>query len=53
MLDNGDNVYGDEVAVRQIVNLVAEYPTIWKSQGFVQIPPERWMTVLLKLCWES
>lgn len=48
VLSNGIKVYRDITAVRQIVDLVAEYPIIWKSQGFVQILPERWMTVLLK-----
>ncbi len=48
VLSNGVRVYGDETVVRRIAELVAEYPTIWESQGFVQIPPERWMTVPLK-----
>ena len=53
VLDNGVNVYGDAAAVRQIADLVVEYPTIWESQGFVQIPLERWMTVPLKPSGES
>lgn len=53
VLDNGVKVYGNAVAVKQIADLVAEYPTIWKSKGFVQILPERWMTVPLKPGWES
>ena len=53
ILSNGVKVYGDATAVKQIAELVAEYPTIWESQGFVQIPPERWMTVPLKPGWES
>ena len=53
VLDNGVKVYGDAAAVEQIAELVVEYPTIWESQGFVQIPPERWMTVPLKPGWES
>lgn len=53
VLDNGIKVYGDAVAVEQIAELVAEYPTIWKFQGFVRIPPEQWMTVPLKPGWES
>ncbi len=53
VLDNGVKVYGDAVAIKQIANLVAEYPTIWESKGFVQIPPEKWMTVPLKPSWES
>lgn len=53
IFDNGKNVYGDVDAVRQISELVAEYPSIWESQSFVQIPPERWMKVPLKPSWES
>ena len=53
VLSNGFRVYGDSTAVEQIAELVAEYPTIWESQGFVQIPPERWMKVPLKPGWES
>ncbi len=48
VLDNGVKVYGDIVAIKQIANMVAEYPTIWESKSFVQIPPERWMIVPLK-----
>lgn len=46
-------MYGDAIAVRQIPELVAKYLTIWKSEGFVQIPPERWITVPLKSSRES
>lgn len=35
ILSNGVKVYGDATAVRQIAELVAEYPTIWESQSFV------------------
>ena len=41
VLDNGVKVYGDATAVEQIAELVVEYPTIWESQGFVRIAPER------------
>ena len=53
ILDNRMKVYGDKHAATLLVRLVAEFPTIWESQGFFQIPPERWMTVLLKPGWES
>lgn len=46
--DNRVKLYRDAAAIRQIVDLVAEYSTIWESQGFVQIMAERWMTVPLK-----
>ena len=52
-LNNGVRVYGDEAAVRQISELVAQYPSIWESEGFVQIPPERWIKIHLKPGWES
>ena len=52
-LDNGVKVYRDKHAATLLARLIAEFPTIWKSQGFVQILPERWMTVPLKLGWES
>ena len=52
-LDNGVRVYGDEAAVREISELVAQYLSIWESEGFMQISPERWMKVHLKPGWES
>ncbi len=53
VLENGIRVFGNANAVKQISDLVAEYPSIWESQGFVQIPPERWMKVTLKPGWEA
>ena len=41
VLDNKVKVYGDAAAIKQIADLLAEYPTIWESKGFVQIPLER------------
>lgn len=35
VLDNGVKVYRDAAAMEQIAQLVAEYPTIWESQGFL------------------
>ena len=48
-LENRVRVYGDEHAVALLAQLVAKYPSIWESKGFVQIPPERWIKVPLKL----
>ena len=39
-LENGVRVYGDKHAVALLAQLVAEYPSIWESEGFVQIPLE-------------
>lgn len=35
VLDNKVKIYGDVMAVKQIAELMAEYPTIWESEGFV------------------
>lgn len=53
VLSNRVRVYRDANAVRQIAELVAEYPAIWEFWGFVQILPKRWMTVQFKLGWKS
>lgn len=53
VLHNGIRVFKDSNVVRQIADLVAEYPSIWKSQDFVRILPERWMKILLKPGWET
>ena len=34
-LDNGVRVYGDRAAVREISELVAQYPSIWESEGLI------------------
>ena len=40
-LDNKVRVYRDKHAVVLLAQLVAKYPSILESEGFVQIPPER------------
>lgn len=32
---------------------MAQYPSIWESEGFIQIFLERWMKIHLKPGWES
>lgn len=34
-LDNRVRVYGDKHAIILLAQLIAEYPSIWKSEGFV------------------
>lgn len=46
-------VYGDEHAVALLVQLVADYLSICKSEGFIQITPERWIKVPLKPGWKA
>lgn len=52
-LPNGVRVYGDRVAVEKLSSLVAEFASIWEMSGFVNVPPERWMTVPLRDDWQS
>ena len=52
-LPNGIIIYEDKEAVDAITRLVDNYSSIWKSSGFVQIPPERWMKVHQKPGWET
>lgn len=52
-LANGIRVYGDPLEVQKIADLVDKFPSIWEPSGFVQIPPERWMTIPLRTDWQS
>ena len=53
ILDNGVRVYGNKHAVTLLAELVAKYPSIWESEGFVRIPLEHWIKVPLKPDWEA
>ena len=52
-LPNHIKIFGDSQAVEKITRLINEYPSIWESSGFVQMPPERWMKVHFKPGWEA
>lgn len=39
-LPNGITIYKDKEAIDAITYLVDEYPLIWESSGFIQIPPK-------------
>ena len=52
-LENGIRLYGDKHAVTLLAQLIAEYPSIWESEGFVPIPPKRCMKVPLKPDWKA
>ena len=41
------------IEVAQLPQLIAKYPSIWKSEYFVQVLSERWIKVLLKSGWEA
>lgn len=46
VLDNEIRVYGKAVVIKQIADLMIEYPLIWEFESFVQIPPKRWINVM-------
>lgn len=41
-------IYKNIEAIKQITHLVNEFPSIWESLSFVQLPLEWWMKVYLK-----
>lgn len=47
-LPNGIKIYSNKQAIEKIIRLVNEYPSIWESSGFMQVPLEWWMKVYLK-----
>ena len=51
-LDNGVMVYGDAQATTALSDLVAEFPQVWKDEGFVNIPEDRWMKITLRDDWQ-
>lgn len=52
LTDIGVTVYGDTEVSRRLEDLVRSYD-IWSDRGFVNIPPDQWLTIPLKDGWES
>lgn len=46
-LPNSIQVYGNQVAIEKLSSLVIKFALIWEMSGFVNVPPEKWMTVSL------
>ena len=46
-------VYGDANSTSALENLVNEFPTIWKDDGFVNVPQDEWMKITLRDDWQS
>ena len=55
MLPNSVTVHGSprDPATIQLAQVVALYPKLWEDSGFVDIPQDRWMRILLKPGWEQ
>lgn len=52
-LPNGIMVYGTPGEVQRLADLVNDYPTLWKDEGFVNVPMDEWMRLPLQSGWES
>lgn len=52
-LSNRIRVHKNLLKVQKIADLVDKFLFIWEPFSFVQIPLERWMTILLYPNWQS
>ena len=52
-LPNGVMVYGDKHATSSLANLVSEFPSVWKDEGFVKVPQDDWMKITLRDDWQT
>ena len=50
VLPNGTTVYGN---VPEIIQVVDEHLSIWKEQGFADVPEAEWMHIPLRSDWEN
>ena len=52
-LPNGVRVYGNKHDTGILSDLVNEFPTLWRDQGFVQVPENDWMQLTLRDDWQT
>ena len=52
-LPNGVMVYGNNNDTQLLTNLVNEFPTLWKDEGFAKVPENDWMKLTLRDDWQS
>ena len=43
----------EEGSAKVIMATLDEFPMIWMDNGFVNIPKDHWMQIILKSDWES
>ena len=51
-LFNGVMVYGNDLKIQALSTLIVDFPEIWIDIGFVKIPQEEWMKILLRNDWQ-
>ena len=52
-LSNDVMIYDNSHEIKILSNLMKEFPTLWKNEGFVNIPEENWMKLSLRDDWQS
>lgn len=52
-LPNGIKIYGFDTERQAYAKLVEEFPSLWKDDGFIKVPPEEWMRIPLKDGWQD
>ena len=52
-LPNGIMVYSNRHDTQLLSNLVDEFPTVWRDEGFVNVPEDRWMKITLRDDWQN
>ncbi len=50
VLPNGVTTYGN---VPELAQVVDEFPTVWKEEGFADLPEQEWMRIPLRSDWED
>lgn len=53
ILPNGIKIYGFDTERQAYAKLVEEFPSLWKDDGFIKVPPEEWMRIPLKDGWQD
>lgn len=47
-LNNEVMIYRDTKSTATLSNLIAEFPTVWKNEGFVKLPQKDWIKITLR-----
>ena len=51
---SGASIFDDEEgSAKVIMATLDEFPMIWTDNGFINIPKDCWMQIILKSDWES
>lgn len=45
--------FGEDGAIQEYAKLVDSFPTLWKDEGFIDVPKQDWMRIPLRDDWQS